>query len=190
MVYTNMSLTLLQACVVLENLQVITCCRCLLPALCMLCPAVQCLQDAVVRGCINELSFIGCSRLSAAGASFNSNKLPFGMLCCSCCCAVAPSAQAVLADDPYFVLKDVGGPNPNVRLRISRLSQLIGHPEMVEEYRWSVDRFVNAALAGHNGIYHTLAAAAVGIQAQTVCAPEGSCALRHSIGSRNLRMKQ
>eukprot|EP00775_Hariotina_reticulata_P008646 gene8646-8827_t len=60
-----------------------------------------------------------------------------------------PMLRQVLADDPYFVLKDVGGPNPNVRLRISRLSQLIGHPEMVEEYRWNKPKRAVTPVGSH-----------------------------------------
>jgi hypothetical protein len=95
---------------------------------------VNCLQHGVAGYCTNVICLMHSIVLPLK------DHLCYAVLpCYSSCAAVVPCAQAVLADDPYFVLKDNGTPNPNVRLRVSRLSQLIGHPEMVEEYRWSVD---------------------------------------------------
>jgi hypothetical protein len=44
-----------------------------------------------------------------------------------CYVAGKPSLGALLSEDPYFILKDLGGSHLHVQLRISRLAQLIGN---------------------------------------------------------------
>eukprot|EP00878_Enallax_costatus_P008303 GHUV01008681.1.p1 GENE.GHUV01008681.1~~GHUV01008681.1.p1 ORF type:complete len:910 (+),score=210.72 GHUV01008681.1:194-2731(+) len=46
-----------------------------------------------------------------------------------------PTFSDVLAQDPYFSVKIAEDLNPIVKLRISRLSQLITNPELIKEYR-------------------------------------------------------
>ena len=57
-------------------------------------------------------------------------------LVCACCCAGKPSLRALLADDPYFDLRqEPGHVQSVVKLRISRLAKLINSPELIAEYR-------------------------------------------------------
>lgn len=52
------------------------------------------------------------------------------------CLTGKPSLHQILADDPYFLVKpEPGYKQPLIKLRISRLSKLIGNPELIAEYR-------------------------------------------------------
>ncbi|WIA32542.1 hypothetical protein OEZ86_003353 [Tetradesmus obliquus] len=46
-----------------------------------------------------------------------------------------PPLGVFLAEDPYFILKDMGGSHLHVQLRVSRLAQLIGNAELISQYR-------------------------------------------------------
>jgi hypothetical protein len=49
------------------------------------------------------------------------------MFCHYLSAAGKPPLGTLLSEDPYFILKDVGGAHLHVLLRISRLAQLIGN---------------------------------------------------------------
>lgn len=47
-----------------------------------------------------------------------------------------PVLSDILAQDPYFTVKFVeNAAQPHVKLRVSRLAQLIANPELIKEYR-------------------------------------------------------
>jgi hypothetical protein len=56
-----------------------------------------------------------------------------------------PSLHQILTDDPYFLVKpEPGYKQPLIKLRISRLSKLIGNPELIAEYRSPADSYTSS----------------------------------------------
>lgn len=46
-----------------------------------------------------------------------------------------PRLRQVLEQDPYFLVRNEANKQPLVKLRISRLSKLIGNPDLIAAYR-------------------------------------------------------